>query len=103
MPYSAIRGDLATDLVSLKHDQVTRTTSELVPSLLTSTPHQQEKFSALTYLTCIGPLYTAGVQWNFARNPDTPGYRGQKLSEENKNSRQLHEFAFWVEEKKICT
>ncbi|GFX91150.1 uncharacterized protein TNCV_1245651 [Trichonephila clavipes] len=44
---SATRGLLATDHVILNHDQVTWTTPELAPSLLTTTPHQREDVSAL--------------------------------------------------------
>ncbi|GFT68890.1 uncharacterized protein TNCV_1804241 [Trichonephila clavipes] len=38
---------LATDHVILNHGQVTWTTPELVPPLLTTTPHQWEDISAL--------------------------------------------------------
>ncbi|GFV28645.1 uncharacterized protein TNCV_3985951 [Trichonephila clavipes] len=41
------RGLLATDHVILNHGQVTWTTPELAPPLLTTTPHQQEDVSAL--------------------------------------------------------
>ncbi|GFX64764.1 uncharacterized protein TNCV_4682391 [Trichonephila clavipes] len=41
------RGLLATDHVILNHSQVTWTTPELAPPLLTTTPHQQEDVSAL--------------------------------------------------------
>ncbi|GFY30203.1 uncharacterized protein TNCV_3091101 [Trichonephila clavipes] len=44
---SATRGLLATDHVILNHGQVTWTTLELVPPLLTTTPHQREDVSAL--------------------------------------------------------
>ncbi|GFT59041.1 uncharacterized protein TNCV_186321 [Trichonephila clavipes] len=43
----AARGLLATDHVILNHGQVTRTTPELAPPLLTTTPHQREDVSAL--------------------------------------------------------
>ncbi|GFW87261.1 uncharacterized protein TNCV_4313841 [Trichonephila clavipes] len=43
----AARGLLATDHVILNHGQVTWTTSELAPNLLTTTPHQREDVSAL--------------------------------------------------------
>ncbi|GFW97474.1 uncharacterized protein TNCV_4991501 [Trichonephila clavipes] len=43
----ATRGLLATDHVILNHGQVTWTTPELAPPLLTSTPHQREDVSAL--------------------------------------------------------
>ncbi|GFT21986.1 peptidase A2 domain-containing protein [Trichonephila clavipes] len=43
----AARGLLATDHVILNHGQVTWTTPELAPPLLTTTPHQQEDVSAL--------------------------------------------------------
>ncbi|GFT79092.1 uncharacterized protein TNCV_3094491 [Trichonephila clavipes] len=52
-PYSApalapaTRGLLATDHVILNHGQVTWTTPELAPPLLTITPHQREDVSAL--------------------------------------------------------
>ncbi|GFT49058.1 uncharacterized protein TNCV_3306831 [Trichonephila clavipes] len=41
------RGLLATDHVILNHGQVTWTTPELAPPLLTTTPHQRENVSAL--------------------------------------------------------
>ncbi|GFV00474.1 uncharacterized protein TNCV_3644521 [Trichonephila clavipes] len=41
------RGFLATDHVVLNHGQVTWTTPELAPPLLTTTPHQWEDASAL--------------------------------------------------------
>ncbi|GFX41046.1 uncharacterized protein TNCV_2217441 [Trichonephila clavipes] len=43
----ATRGLLATDHVILNHGQVTCTTPELAPPLLTTTPHQREDVSAL--------------------------------------------------------
>ncbi|GFT49227.1 uncharacterized protein TNCV_4582401 [Trichonephila clavipes] len=43
----ARRGLLATDHVILNHGQVTWTTPELAPPLLTTTPHQREDVSAL--------------------------------------------------------
>ncbi|GFU47326.1 uncharacterized protein TNCV_790531 [Trichonephila clavipes] len=43
----ATRGPLATDHVILNHGQVTWTTPELAPPLLTTTPHQREDVSAL--------------------------------------------------------
>ncbi|GFW04487.1 uncharacterized protein TNCV_878561 [Trichonephila clavipes] len=39
---TATREFLATDLVILNHGQVTKTTPELAPPLLTATPHQRE-------------------------------------------------------------
>ncbi|GFW42945.1 uncharacterized protein TNCV_734781 [Trichonephila clavipes] len=44
---SAKRGLLARDHVILNHGQVTWTTPELAPPLLTTTPHQLEDVSAL--------------------------------------------------------
>ncbi|GFV66617.1 potassium voltage-gated channel subfamily H member 3 [Trichonephila clavipes] len=44
---NATRGLLATDHVILNHGQVTWTTPELAPPLLTTTPHQREDVSAL--------------------------------------------------------
>ncbi|GFX58322.1 uncharacterized protein TNCV_205091 [Trichonephila clavipes] len=43
----ATRGLLATDHVILNHGQVTWTTPELAPPLLTTPPHQREDVSAL--------------------------------------------------------
>ncbi|GFX08431.1 uncharacterized protein TNCV_3269201 [Trichonephila clavipes] len=43
----ATPGLLATDHVILNHGQVTWTTPELAPPLLTTTPHQREDVSAL--------------------------------------------------------
>ncbi|GFU65621.1 uncharacterized protein TNCV_635441 [Trichonephila clavipes] len=43
----ATRGLLATDHVILNHGQVTWTTPELAPPLLTTTPHQREDVAAL--------------------------------------------------------
>ncbi|GFW74949.1 uncharacterized protein TNCV_2678171 [Trichonephila clavipes] len=43
----ATRGLLATDHVILNHGQVTWTTSELAPPLLTTTPHHWEDVSTL--------------------------------------------------------
>ncbi|GFW89981.1 uncharacterized protein TNCV_3741671 [Trichonephila clavipes] len=43
----ATRGLLATERVILNHGQVTWTTPELAPPLLTTTPHQREDVSAL--------------------------------------------------------
>ncbi|GFX80070.1 transposable element Tcb2 transposase [Trichonephila clavipes] len=47
MPEVATRGLLATDHVILNHGQVTWTTPELAPLLLTTTPHLREDVSAL--------------------------------------------------------
>ncbi|GFX41239.1 retrovirus-related Pol polyprotein from transposon 412 [Trichonephila clavipes] len=47
LPRIATRGLLATDHVILNHCQVTWTTPELAPPLLTTTPHQREDVSAL--------------------------------------------------------
>ncbi|GFW15058.1 uncharacterized protein TNCV_983501 [Trichonephila clavipes] len=44
---NATRGLLATDHVILNHGQVTWTTPELAPPLLTTTPHQRDDVSAL--------------------------------------------------------
>ncbi|GFW11263.1 uncharacterized protein TNCV_3807831 [Trichonephila clavipes] len=45
--FESTRGLLATDHVILNHGQVTWTTPELAPPLLTTTPHQREDVSAL--------------------------------------------------------
>ncbi|GFT79817.1 uncharacterized protein TNCV_4597451 [Trichonephila clavipes] len=47
---SATRVPLETDHVILNHCQVTWTTPELAPTLLTTTPHQREDVSALDRL-----------------------------------------------------
>ncbi|GFW78242.1 uncharacterized protein TNCV_137111 [Trichonephila clavipes] len=47
MPNVATRGLLATDHVILNHGQLTWTTPELAPPLLTTTPHHREDVSAL--------------------------------------------------------
>ncbi|GFT14257.1 uncharacterized protein TNCV_4591141 [Trichonephila clavipes] len=44
---SSTRGPLVTDHVILNHGQVTWTTPELAPPLLTTTPHQREDVLAL--------------------------------------------------------
>ncbi|GFX60526.1 uncharacterized protein TNCV_1182451 [Trichonephila clavipes] len=44
---ASTRGLLGTDHVILNHGQVTWTTPELAPPLLTTTPHQREDVSAL--------------------------------------------------------
>ncbi|GFW92015.1 uncharacterized protein TNCV_2152941 [Trichonephila clavipes] len=44
---NSTRGLLATDHVILNHGQVTWTTPELAPPLLTTTPHQREDVSTL--------------------------------------------------------
>ncbi|GFV38829.1 uncharacterized protein TNCV_1004711 [Trichonephila clavipes] len=44
-PCSVTRGLLATDNVILIHGQVTWTTLELAPPLLTTTPHQRDRFN----------------------------------------------------------
>ncbi|GFW49215.1 hypothetical protein TNCV_3057251 [Trichonephila clavipes] len=44
-PYLATRGLWATDLVSLNHDEGTRTTPKLAPSFLTSTTQTGERLS----------------------------------------------------------
>ncbi|GFX32476.1 uncharacterized protein TNCV_2173941 [Trichonephila clavipes] len=43
----ATRGLLAMELIILNHDQVTWTTPEMAPPLLTTAPHQREDVSAL--------------------------------------------------------
>ncbi|GFX15708.1 uncharacterized protein TNCV_2131941 [Trichonephila clavipes] len=47
LPKKTTRGLLATDHVIWNHGQVTWTTPELAPPLLTTTPHQREDVSAL--------------------------------------------------------
>ncbi|GFU28504.1 uncharacterized protein TNCV_1410411 [Trichonephila clavipes] len=60
------RGLLATDLVILNHGQVTWTTPELEPPLLTTTPHQREDVSALDRFNvhrCPTRRFSLLVEW----------------------------------------
>ncbi|GFU42162.1 hypothetical protein TNCV_4553721 [Trichonephila clavipes] len=66
----ATRGLLATDHVILNHGQVTWTTPELAPPLLTTTPYQREEVRDSTYIKSIGCLYTAGFQLYWVRTHD---------------------------------
>ncbi|GFT31720.1 uncharacterized protein TNCV_231281 [Trichonephila clavipes] len=77
----ATRGLLATDHVILNHGQVTWTTPELAPPLLTTTPHQREDVSALDRFNVRCP--------NWARTRDKAshglipiplGYRGHMVT-----------------------
>ncbi|GFY17693.1 uncharacterized protein TNCV_1074281 [Trichonephila clavipes] len=58
----ATRGLLATDHVILNHGQVTWTTPELAPPLLTTTPHQREDVSALDRFN----VHRCPTRWNFS-------------------------------------
>ncbi|GFY25240.1 uncharacterized protein TNCV_2483611 [Trichonephila clavipes] len=79
------RGFLATNHVILNHGQVTWTTPELAPPLLTTTPHQREDVSALDRFNvhrC--PTRRLGY-WARTRDKASPdlipiplGYRGHK-------------------------
>ncbi|GFW60766.1 hypothetical protein TNCV_571121 [Trichonephila clavipes] len=66
----ATRVLLATDQGILNHGQVTRTTPELAPPLLTTIPHQQEDELSID-LTCIAALH-GGSWWYWARTHDMP-------------------------------
>ncbi|GFX08529.1 uncharacterized protein TNCV_4170281 [Trichonephila clavipes] len=67
----ATRGLLATDHVILNHGQVTWTTPELAPPLLTTTPHQWRTFQLSTDLTCIAALHVwVGDSSNSEIHPD---------------------------------
>ncbi|GFU82037.1 hypothetical protein TNCV_517171 [Trichonephila clavipes] len=70
--YSATRGLLVTNLVILSHGEATRTTPELAHS--SPNFHITPKGGHLTstFLTCIGPFNTAGLQWYQAHAHDTP-------------------------------
>ncbi|GFU26024.1 uncharacterized protein TNCV_5105091 [Trichonephila clavipes] len=59
---SAARGLLATDHVVLNHSQVTWTTPELTPPLLTTTPHQWEDVSALDRFS----VHRCPTRWVFS-------------------------------------
>ncbi|GFY24622.1 hypothetical protein TNCV_1016681 [Trichonephila clavipes] len=63
------RGLLAMNLIILNHGQVTRTTSDLALSLLTTTPYQQEDVGTSIDIMCIAP--TVGLQRYQARTQDT--------------------------------
>ncbi|GFY18602.1 transposable element Tcb2 transposase [Trichonephila clavipes] len=62
------RGLLATDQVILNHGQVTWTTPEMAPPLLTTTP-MEGRFSSLQIYRASLP-YTAGLLWYWARTRD---------------------------------
>ncbi|GFW00755.1 transposable element Tcb1 transposase [Trichonephila clavipes] len=59
---AATRGLLATDHVFLNHGQVTWTTPELAPPLLTTTPHQREDVSALDIFN----VHRCPTRWVFS-------------------------------------
>ncbi|GFW94930.1 uncharacterized protein TNCV_3398091 [Trichonephila clavipes] len=59
---SATRGLLATNHVILNHGQVTWTTPELAPLLLTTTPHQREDVSALDRFS----MHCCSTRWVFS-------------------------------------
>ncbi|GFU37263.1 hypothetical protein TNCV_4272611 [Trichonephila clavipes] len=67
IPSMAILGHLATDLVILNHGQVTMTTPELTPSLLTTTPTEDLDRFNVHHLP-----HTAGLQRHKARTHDMP-------------------------------
>ncbi|GFT83568.1 uncharacterized protein TNCV_4866301 [Trichonephila clavipes] len=81
------RGRLATDHVILKHGQVTWTTPELAPPLLTTKPHQREDISALNRFSVHRyPTRRVFSDWYWARTRDKAshdpipiplGYRGR--------------------------
>ncbi|GFX71042.1 uncharacterized protein TNCV_3648071 [Trichonephila clavipes] len=58
----ATRGLLETDHVILNHGQVTWTTPELAPPLLTTTPHQREDVSALDRFN----VHSCPTRWVFS-------------------------------------
>ncbi|GFU37535.1 uncharacterized protein TNCV_4274631 [Trichonephila clavipes] len=58
----ATRGLLATDHVISNHGQVTWTTPELAPPLLTTTPHQREDVSALDRFN----VHRCSTRWVFS-------------------------------------
>ncbi|GFT77021.1 hypothetical protein TNCV_1099171 [Trichonephila clavipes] len=68
---AATRRLLATDIVILNHSQVTRTTPELAPPLLTSTPYQGEEVSASTdsRLTTRWVFRGTGLELTLATSP----------------------------------
>ncbi|GFS79560.1 uncharacterized protein TNCV_2370601 [Trichonephila clavipes] len=67
---SANRGLLATDLVILNHGQVTRTTPDLAPPLLTTTPHQREDVRALVRFNVHRPLHDGSLVVLVQASPD---------------------------------
>ncbi|GFV82498.1 uncharacterized protein TNCV_3982881 [Trichonephila clavipes] len=56
------RGLLATDHIILNHGQVTWTTPELAPPLLTTTPHQRKDISALDRFN----VHSCPTRWVFS-------------------------------------
>ncbi|GFV66650.1 uncharacterized protein TNCV_2594711 [Trichonephila clavipes] len=80
------RGLLATDHVILNHGQVTWTTPELAPPLLTTTPHQREDVSALDRFNTVGLLVVLARTCDKASHSPIPiplGYRGHELEMED--------------------
>ncbi|GFW84202.1 uncharacterized protein TNCV_4878651 [Trichonephila clavipes] len=74
---SATRGLLATDHAILNHGQVTWTTPELAPPLLTTTPHQQEDVSALDRFSvhrCPTRRVLSGTELELVKKPATIRY-----------------------------
>ncbi|GFX46395.1 HTH_Tnp_Tc3_2 domain-containing protein [Trichonephila clavipes] len=70
------RGLLMTNLAVLNHGQVTWTTPELAPLLLTTTAHHGRMFQLSTDLTCIAALHGCGL--------DSTGH-GQKKESSKRN------------------
>ncbi|GFW14118.1 uncharacterized protein TNCV_3547071 [Trichonephila clavipes] len=74
---SARRGLLATDHVILNHGQVTWTTPELAPPLLTTTPHQREGVSALerfnVHQSCHKVYFVRSCSWELIFPRSTKG------------------------------
>ncbi|GFX71039.1 hypothetical protein TNCV_3648041 [Trichonephila clavipes] len=66
--YKAARGLLAKDFIIFNHSQVTRATPELLPSSSNFHTTPSREHSASTDLTCIGYLYSAGLQWHLDSN-----------------------------------
>ncbi|GFX68005.1 uncharacterized protein TNCV_921061 [Trichonephila clavipes] len=93
----AVRGLLATDHVILNHGQVTWTTPELAPPLLTTTPHQREDVSALDRFNvhrCPTRRVFSGTELELVTKPPTIrclplGYRGHRYLGEGSRSREV--------------
>ncbi|GFT33998.1 hypothetical protein TNCV_4384511 [Trichonephila clavipes] len=80
-------GALVTELVILKHGQVTRTTSELAPLLLTTTAHQWENVSALDRCKVHKSLYASGTGLAcMACQPLAHDHKGTAVTERKKSS-----------------
>ncbi|GBN98791.1 hypothetical protein AVEN_109617-1 [Araneus ventricosus] len=70
-----------TDLAILNHDQMTRTTPELVPPLQASAPQKRENILSFTYdLWCNSPGYASDLELNWFSNLESPRSQSETLT-----------------------